>query len=103
MTAGIEQARIRLGSLVHAPALRELSEVDRTYLLAMAQDSRPSRSSEVARRMGKSDQYASVYRARLIAAGMIEPAGHGSVRFAIPYLRDYLIDHAAHHELTNRS
>lgn len=98
--AGIDAARIRLGSLVHAPALRELSDIDRTYLLAMAQDRGPSRTSDIASRMDKSPQYASVYRARLIAAGMIEPAGHGTVRFAIPYLREYLLEHAAHQTMT---
>lgn len=91
----IEAARVRLGSLVHAPALRELSDIDRMYLLAMAQDDRPSKTSDIAHRMDKSTQYASVYRARLIAAGMIEPASHGTVRFAIPYLREYLIEHSA--------
>ncbi len=102
VAAGIEAARTRLGSLVHAPALRELSDVDRTYLLAMAQDDGPSKTAEIARRMDKSPQYASVYRARLIAAGMIEPATHGTVRFAIPYLRDYLIQHAAHQAMTTK-
>ncbi len=98
--AGIDAARTRLGSLVHAPALKELSDIDRTYLLAMARDDGSSKTSDVARRLDKSPQYASVYRARLIAAGMIEPATHGTVRFAIPYLRDYLLQHAAHHAMT---
>lgn len=93
--AGIEQARTRLGSLVHAPALRELSDVDRTYLLAMAQDSGPSSTGEIARRMGKDPRYASVYRGRLLAAGMITTDTWGKVDYAIPYLRDYLLDHAA--------
>ena len=93
--AGIDQARTRLGSLVHAPALRELSDVDRTYLLAMAQDSGPSSTGEIARRMGKDPRYASVYRGRLLAAGMITTDTWGKVDYAIPYLRDYLLDHAA--------
>lgn len=37
-TAGVEAARIRLGGTVHEPAVEDLSEVDRTYLLAMAQE-----------------------------------------------------------------
>ena len=98
--AGITAARTRLGSLVHAPALNDLSAVDRTYLLAMAQDDGPSRSSDIARRMNKNIQYAGVYRERLMAAGMIEKNSHGTVRFAIPYLREYLLEHAAHLEIT---
>lgn len=93
--SGVEQARTRLGSLVHAPALRDLSEVDRTFLLAMSRDDGPSRTATVARRMGKGTRYASVYRARLIAAGMIFPASYGTVDFALPYLREYLREHAA--------
>lgn len=98
--AGIQQARTRLGSLVHAAALRELSDVDRTFLLAMAQDDGPSRSADIARRLGKDAQYTNVYRARLIAAGMITAAGYGKVQFAIPYLREYLVEHAAHQAMT---
>ncbi len=102
VAAGVQQARTRLGSLVHAAALRELSEVDRTFLLAMAQDEGPARIADIARRMGKDTRYAQVYRGRLIAAGMITPAGYGKVQFAIPYLRDYLIEHAAHQEMSGR-
>jgi hypothetical protein len=95
-TAGIEQARIRLGALVHGPALRDLSEVDRTFLMAMSHDDGASRLADVAYRMGKSTQYASVYRARLIAAGVIEPTDHGEVDFSLPLMREYLREHAAH-------
>lgn len=66
----------------------------------MAQDVGLSKMAEIARRMDKSPQYAGVYRARLIAAGTIEPATHGTVRFAIPYLRDYPIQHVAHQAMT---
>jgi len=52
------------------------------------------RTSVVATRMGKDLKYASVYRARLIAAGIIAPAGHGEVQFALPYLREYLANNA---------
>nr|WP_217613852.1 hypothetical protein [Cellulomonas sp. GbtcB1] len=46
--------------------------------------------------------YASTYRARLIAAGVIEPTGHGRVDFTIPYLREYLREHATRHEMATR-
>lgn len=95
-TAGTTTARARLGSLVHAPALRDLSDIDRTFLLAMTHDDGPARIADIARRIGKTTQYANVYRARLIAAGMITPAGHGQIEFALPYLREYLRHHATH-------
>lgn len=94
VTAGIQQATRRLGALVHAPAIAGLSEVDRAYLVAMAVDAQgTSRTGEIAKRLDVDAQYAGVYRDRLIGHGVIEPAGHGLVRFSIPYLSDYLVDH----------
>src|SRR5699024_8496589 len=96
---GIAAARRRLGRLVHAAALRPLPDIDRTYLLAMAQDDGPSRTGAIAQRMGVNAQYAGQYRSRLIRDGIIEPAGHGKVRFTIPYTADHLREHAAHDAL----
>lgn len=99
---GIPAARKRLGSTVHATALADLSDVDRTYLLAMAQDDGPSRTGVIAKRLRVSDSYAQVYRGRLLDAGMIETTRRGYVDFAIPYLREYLREHAAQYEMANR-
>ena len=93
--AGVHAARRRLGSLIHEPALRDLSHVDRTFLAAMAVDDGPSRMADVAARLAADANYASQYRLRLIAADMIYPAGHGRVDFTLPYLRDYLREHVA--------
>jgi hypothetical protein len=92
---GVESARLRLGSLVHAPALKAASDIDKSFLLAMAKDDGPSKVADVAARLGVDRKYASVYRVRLIEAELIEPAGHGYIDFAVPYLRDYLREHAA--------
>ena len=55
--------------------------------------------NEIAKRMGVTAQYAGEYRRRLIRDGIIEPAGHGKVRFTIPYTADHLREHAAHDAL----
>lgn len=96
VSSGIAAAQARLGSLVHEPALADLSAVDRTFLVVMAQDNGPSRVKDIAQRMGKDSGFVSVYRDRLIKAGMIRATGHGLVDFEAPYLREYLRDHAAH-------
>ena len=93
--AGVQAARRRFGSLIHEPALRDLSRVDRTFLAAMAIDNGPSKIADVAARLNADANYASQYRLRLIAADMIYPAGHGRVDFTLPHLRDYLREHAA--------
>lgn len=92
VVAAIPRARAELGERVHAPALRPLSGIDRAYLRAMAVDGDgPSRTSEVAQRMGVSIDYAQAYRARLLASGVIEAPRRGWVRFTIPGLGDYLL------------
>lgn len=101
--AGVPAARKRLGSTVHETALADLSDVDRTYLVAMSQDPGESSTGEVARRLGETPYYASTYRARLIAAGVIEPTRRGYVDFTIPYLREYLREHAARYEMASRA
>ena len=42
VAVGTTAARLRLGNLVHAPALCDLSDVDRTMLVCMAKDDGPS-------------------------------------------------------------
>lgn len=93
--AGIVAARRRLGSLVHEPAIADLPGVARTFLLAMAHDEGPSKMSDITSRLKVDANYASQYRLRLIATELIAPAGHGRVDFTMPYLRDYLREHAA--------
>ncbi len=92
---GASDAKRRLGTLVHAPALAECSDIDKSFLLAMAKDDGPSKMAHIQSRMGVDANYASQYRLRLIAADLIEQAGYGRVDLALPYLREYLRDHAA--------
>ena len=91
--AAIPIARRRLGSLVFAPAIKGLSDVDKTFLVAMARDGGPSRIRDVAERMGVDGNYANVYRRRLLDEELIVEAGHGRVVFATPGLDDYLREH----------
>lgn len=100
--AGLPAARKRLGSTVHETALADLSDVDRTYLVAMAQDEGESSTSAIADRLGETPVYAGVYRQRLMAAGVIHATRRGYVDFSIPYMREYLRDHAARSEMAER-
>ena len=92
---GVRQARRRLGSLVYQPALADTSEIDRTFLLAMAKDDGPSKMADIQERLGVDESYVSQYRLHLIAAELIEPTKSGHVDFALPYLREFLCDEAA--------
>ncbi|MCY4632115.1 MAG: ATP-binding protein [bacterium] len=90
VATGIAEARRRIGRMVIAPIWRTLSEVDRRFLLAMAQDDSESKLTDIADRLGVTTKYASVYRHRLIRAGMILPAGRGRVSFAHHAAPDWL-------------
>ncbi len=94
-TLGVTRARRRLGALIHEPALSAASDIDKSFLLAMAQDDGPSKMADIQQRLDVDVNYASQYRLRLIAAELIYPTRRGYVDFALPYLREYLRAHAA--------
>ncbi len=91
---GVTRARLRLGALIHEPALSAASDIDKSFLLAMSQDDGPSRMSDIQRRLNVDVNYVSQYRLRMIAAELIYSTRRGYVDFALPYLREYLRDHA---------
>ena len=93
-TRGVTRARRRLGALIHEPALSAASDIDKSFLLAMAQDDEPSKMADIQQRLDVNVNYASQYRLRLIAAELIYPTRRGYVDFALPYLREYLREHA---------
>ena len=92
VATGIAEARRRIGRMVIAPTWRTLSEVDRRFLLAMAQDDGESKLTDIADRLGVTTKYASVYRQRLIRAGMILPSGRGRFTLAHEAAHDWLRD-----------
>lgn len=89
--AGVAAAVREAGFALHEPAVNDLSEGDRAFVSAMAQDDTGESSiADVERRMGRDHGYVSRYRARLIVAGLVEPSRRGYLRFTIPYLREFL-------------
>lgn len=70
--------------------LAALSDRDVDFLKSMVADEASSRMSDIARRMGVSDDYAQKYRKRLLGSGIIAAPRRGHVTFAVPYLQDYL-------------
>ena len=94
VAVGIARAQGRIARLVIGPTWRGLSEVDRRFLLAMAQDDGESRLADVAERLGVDTSYAGVYRRRLIRAGMIVATSRGQVDLAHHAARQWLRDKA---------
>ena len=70
--------------------LAPLSDADIRFLEAMSEDSEVSSISEIAGRLGVTGAYVQTYKRRLIQAGVIESPRRGTVKYAVPYLREYL-------------
>lgn len=86
----VAAAHRRNERVVIEAALSTASPRDLDFLRAMAQDDGPSTAGDIGARIGARPNTVGNYRTRLIDAGLIEPAGYGLVRFAIPGLREHL-------------
>lgn len=86
----LSAARRRNTNMGIGVALATASEKDLEFLRAMAQDTGPSKIADICQRLEDASNTAGNYRARLIDAGLIESAGHGSIHFVIPGLGEHL-------------
>lgn len=87
---GIADARSDMEQYVLASTYRELSNGDVRFLEAMLEDPRESRLSVIAKRMGVSAGYASKYKSRLLASGVIGEVARGVVAMDVPGMREYV-------------
>ena len=71
-------------------SIAPLSDRDIEFLTAMAEDENESEISEIAERLGCTSSFAQTYKRRLLQAGLIEQHRRGKVRFAVPYLAEYI-------------
>lgn len=71
-------------------ALSTVSPKDLDFLRAMSEDDAPSTTADIGHRLGDQKNTVGNYRARLIDAGLIQPAGRGRLDFALPGLREHL-------------
>ena len=95
VAVGIDKAQKRIGRLVLAPTWNGLSDVDRRFLFAMAQDDGESSLTDIATRLDVDTNYAGVYRRRLIRAGMIVSTGRGRIDLSHYVARSWIRNKAA--------
>ena len=88
----VPKASRRMGANILGPDLEGLSQIDRTYLLAMALEEVPRSTGRIASRMGVDPGFANVYRQRLIGAGVIRANGYGNVEFVTPGMDRYILE-----------
>ncbi len=96
---GEHDALMEFRQAVCAPAIDELGASERLFLYAMArviEEAGPGKGdtakiSDIVTASGRSRSWANKYRTILLRARVIEVAGHGYIKFAIPHLREYLM------------
>lgn len=89
---GILLAEARFHDVVHEPEISGLSRNEINYLYAMCEDSRQSKTSDLAKRLGKKTSELSSVRAKLLSREVIQAPQRGYVQFAVPDLDEYLKD-----------
>lgn len=75
--------------MVVEAAVATTSPRDREFLKAMSIDLEQSQTVDIGARLGLRPNAVGNYRRRLIDSGLIEPAGHGKIRFALPGLAEF--------------
>ena len=87
---GLPAARDQLTAM-HRARWGAATPLDREFLVAMAAAGRDNVTrAEIAQRMGRDSRAISVPRERLIEKGVIEPVGHGLVRFTMPGFAEFV-------------
>ncbi|MBQ9058472.1 MAG: hypothetical protein IJ125_04760 [Atopobiaceae bacterium] len=87
---GIVAAQHDMEEHIYRSTYRELSDGDISFLEAMLGDAVESRLADVARRMGVKSNYASKYKSRLLAQGVIGERSRSTVfAFEIPGFREF--------------
>lgn len=92
--AGIPAARGQIHAM-HRARWNSATRGEQSFLLAMARAEGAASSGNITRaaiavELGQDSRSISVPRDRLIEKGVIEPVGHGLVRFTLPGFGDYL-------------
>lgn len=89
---GAEIAKEELSQKIYDATFAELSEGDLVFLNAMTRTQSMTSRSEIAQRTGKTTNWISTYRKRLLEAGVIEEPRRGMYAFALPGFGEYLAE-----------
>lgn len=90
-TIGITDGQQQLDVGFYLSRWERATPAERDFLRAMADDDgSPSRSAEIAERLGRSTQSLGPARANLISKGIIYSPEHGVIAYTVPGMSDYV-------------
>lgn len=85
----------QLSRNVYTMIYRQLSDVDRSFVNAMARSkAKETKMSTIKEALGVNSQYANIYRNRLIEAQLITSSKYGYVAFNLPMFGEFLLQQA---------
>lgn len=85
-------ARRELDQRVYDAVWFELSEADKAFLLAMAEDERVTRQADMSKRLNKKSGHVSKYKKRLLKQGLIQERTSGILEFCLPGFKEYFLE-----------
>lgn len=88
-------ARKELDERVYEAIWFELSEADKSFLLAMAKDSGATRQMDLPGRLDKPSGHVSKYKKRLLQQGVIQERSKGILDFCLPGFKEYFMERIA--------
>ena len=91
--AGI--ARKELDQRVYEAVWFELSEADKSFLLAMTKDPEVTRQADLPGRLNKASGHVSRYKKRLLQQGIIQERSKGLLEFCLPGFKEHLLERIA--------
>ncbi len=88
-------ARKELEQRVYEAVWFELSDADKSFLLAMTEDSGTTRQADLVGRLGKPSGHVSRYKKRMLQQGVIQERSRGVLEFCLPGFKEYFMDRIA--------
>lgn len=93
--SAVSVARKELEQRVYEAVWFELSEADKSFLAAMAEDAVATRQSELVARLKKSSGHVSRYKKRMLQQGIIQERSRGLLEFCLPGFKEYFLERLA--------
>lgn len=88
-------ARKELEQRVYEAVWFELSEADKSFLLAMTCDAGVTRQADLVVRLGKPSGHVSRYKKRMLQQGVIQERSRGVLEFCLPGFKEYFANRIA--------
>lgn len=95
VNAAASVARKELDQRVYEAVWFELSEADKSFLLAMVEDPTITRQADLAGRLNKPSGHVSRYKKRLMQQGIIQERSRGLLEFCLPGFKEYFQERIA--------